>query len=123
MPCTQIEAFQTLVQIALADGNGLGSAWGQVLKCLSEFQRLHMIGTGAKTDAQLFFPSSDGPLPTAPVVPPSKSKAIASSTRTAHAAIIQPTRPRLSTSAGGREVRISAAQLHRASPLCTSTPL
>ena len=28
----------------------LGASWAQVLKCLSEFQRLHMIGTGAKTD-------------------------------------------------------------------------
>lgn len=53
-----IESFKTLVQLALSDGNGLGSSWAQVLKCLSEFQRLHMIGTGAKTDAQLFFPSS-----------------------------------------------------------------
>ena len=51
-----IESFKTLVHVALSDGNGLGSSWAQVLKCLSEFQRLHMIGTGAKTDAQLFFP-------------------------------------------------------------------
>ena len=48
-----IESFTTLVHIALVDGNGLGPSWAQVLKCLSEFQRLHMIGTGAKTDAQL----------------------------------------------------------------------
>ncbi len=53
-----IESFKALVQVALRDGNGLGASWGQVLKCLSEFQRLHMIGTGAKTDAQLFFPSA-----------------------------------------------------------------
>ena len=29
-----------------------------MLKCLSEFQRLHMIGTGAKTDASIFFPAA-----------------------------------------------------------------
>ena len=47
------------MQIGLADGDGLGAGWAQVLKCLSEFQRLHMIGTGAKTDAQLFFPGAN----------------------------------------------------------------
>lgn len=53
-----IEAFKTLVTIALSDGNVLGSSWAQVLKCLSEFHRLHMIGTGAKTDGHLFFPGA-----------------------------------------------------------------
>ena len=50
-----IESFKTLVHIALADGNHLGVSWAPVLKCISECQRLHMIGTGAKTDTQLFF--------------------------------------------------------------------
>eukprot|EP00962_Isochrysis_galbana_P037861 scaffold13315_cov115-Isochrysis_galbana.AAC.6 len=53
-----IESFKTLVSLALTDGNHLGSSWAQVLKCLSEFQRLHMIGTGAKTDASIFFPAA-----------------------------------------------------------------
>jgi len=51
-----LQAFKTIVSLALSDGNQLGSSWAQVLKCLSEFQRLHMIGTGAKTDASIFFP-------------------------------------------------------------------
>eukprot|EP00967_Tisochrysis_lutea_P123999 scaffold206989_cov27-Tisochrysis_lutea.AAC.2 len=55
-----IEAFKTIISLALTDGNHLGSSWAQVLKCLSEFQRLHMIGTGAKTDASIFFPAARG---------------------------------------------------------------
>ena len=102
-----IESFKTLVQLALSDGNGLGSSWAQVLKCLSEFQRLHMIGTGAKTDAQLFFPSTsagNGAGRTAPAQPPAppspgsttpKPTSLKSSTRSS--AIIQPARPRAST--------------------------
>lgn len=96
-----IECFKALVQIALSDGNGLGNSWAQVLKCLSEFQRLHMIGTGAKTDAQLFFPShsNDSNGGAASSTPPSGSKqsSLRSTTRTSNA-IIQTARPRSSTS-------------------------
>merc|ERR1719310_891832 len=88
-----IESFKTLVHIALADGNHLGASWAPVLKCISECQRLHMIGTGAKTDTQLFFPSasSDG----------NKSGASSSSagSSTGTRMIIQSTRPRTRESA------------------------
>ena len=96
-----IESFKTLVHVALSDGNGLGSSWAQVLKCLSEFQRLHMIGTGAKTDAQLFFPTSStkgAPPPAAapPAAAPSdgSTKLVASSSSTRAAMIIQQVRPK-----------------------------
>ena len=96
-----IESFKTLVHVALSDGNGLGSSWAQVLKCLSEFQRLHMIGTGAKTDAQLFFPTSStkgAPPPAAapPAAAPSDgtTKLVASSSSTRAAMIIQQVRPK-----------------------------
>jgi len=97
-----IESFKTLVQLALSDGNGLGNSWAQVLKCLSEFQRLHMIGTGAKTDAQLFFPSSSGESngSNGPPNPPASTAGKHSSLRTTtrmSTAIIQPARPRSST--------------------------
>ena len=95
MTWRNIESFKTLVQISLTDGNGLGQSWAQVLKCLSEFQRLHMIGTGAKTDAALFFPEqAAAATPTRPIAPPITSKIAASSTR--QSVIIQPTRPRMS---------------------------
>ena len=96
MSWRNIESFTTLVHIALTDGNGLGHSWAQILKCLSEFQRLHMIGTGAKTDAQLFFPDNPtAPTPSKPIVA-SSSKALSSSTSTRISVIIQPTRPRQS---------------------------
>ena len=95
-----IESFKTLVATALADGNGLGPCWGQVLKCLSEFQRLHMIGTGAKTDAQLFFPETADATSAkeAAAARPSSGKLLAGSSSTrSSAALMQTSRPRQST--------------------------
>ena len=93
-----IESFKTLVHIALADGNHLGASWAPVLKCISECQRLHMIGTGAKTDTQLFFPSKEdkppGPASADPSASPRASGAGGSSTRGVGTMIIQSTRPR-----------------------------
>ena len=95
-----IESFKTLVHIALADGNHLGVSWAPVLKCISECQRLHMIGTGAKTDTQLFFPSKEdkGPPPAAdPKAADSSTRASGAggtSTRGVGTMIIQSTRPR-----------------------------
>ena len=108
MSWRNVESFATLIQIALADGNGLAASWAQVLKCLSEFQRLHMIGTGAKTDAQLFFPTADGSTaPTAALSrPPSSSDTISSSTRQSQTAIIQPTRPRTASVAGRSQAEL-----------------
>ena len=121
-----IDSFTTLVQIALADGDGLGDSWAQVLKCLSEFQRLHMIGTGAKTSS-VFFPASSeapSPMPQASAKGAAPSKAVASSTRHAHSVIIQPTRPRQSTAGGGsREHAVAAVDLAAVDELNSATML
>ena len=90
-----IESFKTLVNIALADGNHLGSSWAPVLKCISEGQRLHMIGTGAKTDTQLFFPSAAA---AADGKPGGATSSGAGGSR-GSMAIIQSTRPRTRESA------------------------
>jgi brefeldin A-inhibited guanine nucleotide-exchange protein len=90
-----IESFKTLVSIALADGNHLGSSWAPVLKCISEGQRLHMIGTGAKTDTQLFFPSAAA---AADGKPAGATPSGAGGSRSSMA-IIQSTRPRTRESA------------------------
>ena len=112
-----IESFKTLVQLALSDGNGLGSSWAQVLKCLSEFQRLHMIGTGAKTDAQLFFPSNSDtngaaapppPAPPAAAAKPSSSLRQGVSSTRVSTAIIQPARPRASTAGTTKDHEMAA---------------
>jgi len=109
MSWRNVDSFTTLVHVALTDGNGLGNSWGPVLKCLSEFQRLHMIGTGAKTDAQLFFPSgADGHTsPATPAKPLAQSKVVASSTR--QSVIIQPTRPSVRSAVVGRDAADLAA--------------
>jgi brefeldin A-inhibited guanine nucleotide-exchange protein len=107
-----IESFKALVQVALRDGNGLGASWGPVFKCLSEFQRLYMIGTGAKTDAQILTG------PARPSSAPASSKkaepaAAASASRTSSSsimsfgsskslAVMQQTRPRQSTVSTGQ---------------------
>ena len=118
MTWRNVESFTTLISIALADGSGLGASWAQVLKCLSEFQRLNMIGTGAKTDTQLFFPDQlKGGGGAAAAATPTKGGAggasdserrVSSSTR----AIIQPTRPRpLSTKGSSADASAAAATL------------
>merc|ERR1719454_507441 len=114
MSWRNIESFTALVHIALTDGSGLGQSWGQVLKCLSEFQRLHMIGTGAKTDASLFFPARSEGRGGSSVVSAKSSGRAASSTRMS--VILQPARPRMSQG-GTRDSEIAAVDEHNSSAL------
>lgn len=36
------------------EGNRLSTCWATVLKCISEFERLHLIGSGARSDSSFF---------------------------------------------------------------------
>lgn len=106
-----VDSFSALVQVALSDGNHLGASWAQILKCLSEFQRLHMIGTGAKRDAQLFFPTPSPPNPTSTTTVSTTSTSVGtkllSPARCSEHRILQAARPR-HTSGRAREISLSA---------------
>ena len=119
-----IESFKTLVNLALTRGNSLGASWAQVLKCLSEFQRLHMIGTGAKTDSQIFFPSTaattggalaDGSPASTKLLGTAAAGGAANGASATpprpHAIILQPSRPRGSSSRGDM-VAVDTANSH-----------
>ncbi len=49
-----IDAIKILLTIAYTEGDRLGACWLMVLKCISEFERLHLIGSGAMRDSAFF---------------------------------------------------------------------
>eukprot|EP00474_Spongospora_subterranea_P009142 CRZ09600.1 hypothetical protein [Spongospora subterranea] len=50
-----IEAIQVLLEdVALKEGNFIRESWGLILRCISELDRLHLLGSGAHSDAQFF---------------------------------------------------------------------
>jgi brefeldin A-inhibited guanine nucleotide-exchange protein len=44
-----IESIKTLIQIANSDGNYLQDSWTQVLNCISQLERLQILGTNSKS--------------------------------------------------------------------------
>eukprot|EP00736_Rhodelphis_marinus_P010036 Rmarinus@m.1675 len=56
-----IECIKTMIQIGYAEGNHLEDSWAQILRCVSQLDRLHLIATGAPQDASYFVSEpSDG---------------------------------------------------------------
>lgn len=49
-----IDAIKVLLTIAYSEGDRLMSCWNTVLNCISEFERLHLIGVGAPSDSAFF---------------------------------------------------------------------
>ncbi|PRP79080.1 brefeldin A-inhibited guanine nucleotide-exchange protein 2-like [Planoprotostelium fungivorum] len=54
-----IESIKTLMDVALTDGNYLHDSWLQILKCMSILEQLHLVGSGASTEAIPRFNSDD----------------------------------------------------------------
>lgn len=46
-----IDTIKTLITVAQTDGNYLGRAWHEILKCISQLELAQLIGTGVKTMA------------------------------------------------------------------------
>ncbi|XP_043945867.1 brefeldin A-inhibited guanine nucleotide-exchange protein 2 [Protopterus annectens] len=44
-----IDTIKTLITVAHTDGNYLGNAWHEILKCISQLELAQLIGTGVKT--------------------------------------------------------------------------
>lgn len=44
-----IDTIKTLITVAQTDGNYLGRAWHEILKCISQLELAQLIGTGVKT--------------------------------------------------------------------------
>lgn len=49
-----IDAVKMLLEIAYTEGNYLRDSWGEVLECISECERLHLLGTGARPRMDIF---------------------------------------------------------------------
>jgi brefeldin A-inhibited guanine nucleotide-exchange protein len=49
-----IECIKLLLNIAYSEGDHLKDSWYEVLKCVSELERLSLIATGARSDASVF---------------------------------------------------------------------
>uniref|UniRef100_A0A7S1LWR9 SEC7 domain-containing protein n=1 Tax=Alexandrium catenella TaxID=2925 RepID=A0A7S1LWR9_ALECA len=49
-----IECIKALFAIGLSEGNNLGPAWQFVLHCISQLERLHLIGSHSREDFQFF---------------------------------------------------------------------
>jgi len=58
MQYKNIESIQTLLSIAVIDGEFLGESWGPVLQCISQLSRLRMFASGLAEDDQ-FLGASD----------------------------------------------------------------
>ena len=48
-----IGCIKALIEIAHEDGNYLQDSWIQVLTCISQLEKMHLIGSGAKTTGQM----------------------------------------------------------------------
>eukprot|EP00434_Breviolum_minutum_P017330 symbB.v1.2.015297.t1/scaffold1134.1/size135964/9 len=56
-----IECIKALLSIGLSEGNNLGPSWLYVLHCISQLERLQLIGTrGARQDFQFFQMEDEG---------------------------------------------------------------
>ncbi len=44
-----------------SEGDRLGNCWNTVISCISEFERLHLIGVGARSDSSFFNESAITP--------------------------------------------------------------
>ena len=53
-----IHAIKCLIAIANEDGNYLQDSWSQVLNCISQLAKIHLIGSGAKTFSE-FTPADE----------------------------------------------------------------
>mmetsp|Transcript_37723 Transcript_37723/g.69804 ORF Transcript_37723/g.69804 Transcript_37723/m.69804 type:complete len:1802 (-) Transcript_37723:138-5543(-) len=49
-----IECIKALLAMGLSEGNNLGPSWQYVLHCISQLERLQLIGTRARQDFQFF---------------------------------------------------------------------
>eukprot|EP00899_Mesostigma_viride_P004348 jgi/Mesvir1/13914/Mv16037-RA.1 len=49
-----VDAIKILMKVADEDGNYLQGTWVHVLRCVSRFEQLHLIGEGVMTDEKLF---------------------------------------------------------------------
>merc|ERR1719281_1585956 len=49
-----IECIKALFSIGLSEGNNLGPCWVYILHCISQLERLQLIGTRARQDFQFF---------------------------------------------------------------------
>ena len=58
MKFKNIESIQTLLSIAIMDGEHLGESWGPVLQCISHLARLQTFATGGADDDKFFRGSS-----------------------------------------------------------------
>ena len=41
-----VESIKALMEIALTEGNYLQDCWLQILRCISQLEQLHVIGSG-----------------------------------------------------------------------------
>jgi brefeldin A-inhibited guanine nucleotide-exchange protein len=49
MKAKNVDTIKTLISVAHTDGNYLGRAWLEILKCISQLELAQLIGTGVKT--------------------------------------------------------------------------
>lgn len=47
MKFKNIQSIRTVIRIADSDGNYLQGSWAQILSCISQLERIHLIGTGS----------------------------------------------------------------------------
>jgi len=59
MKFKNIESIQTLLSIAIIDGEFLGESWGAVLECISHLARLQNVGIGGVDDENFFIGSDE----------------------------------------------------------------
>jgi len=58
-----IDCIKALLSIGLSEGNNLGPSWQYVLHCISQLQRLELIGSHSKQDFIFFAGEEDGASP------------------------------------------------------------
>jgi brefeldin A-inhibited guanine nucleotide-exchange protein len=61
MKFKNIESIQTLLSIAIMDGEYLGESWGAVLQCISHLGRLQNMGSGGVDDDKFFIGEEGAP--------------------------------------------------------------
>ncbi len=49
-----VDAIKLLLEIGFSEGNYLKDSWGEILECISELERLHLIATGNKPKMDVF---------------------------------------------------------------------
>ena len=56
-----IQCIRALLNLATYEGNYLKNSWYYVLDCISKIDYMHVLGTGAKKDAEFFNTNKRGP--------------------------------------------------------------